>query len=153
MPAETAPRDLRSYLAALRRDGHLVEIAAEVDPRLEVAEIHRRVVAAGGPALLFRRVRGADMPVATNLFGTPERIAIAFGRRPKDLVARAAALPETLLPPTAGRLWAHRGLFRDLLRAGTRRRPTGPVLETIERPPRLTRLPVLTTWAKEDRKS
>src|SRR5690349_21595519 len=110
MPPENAPRDLREYLAALRRHGALLEIGAEVDPRLEVAEIHRRVVAAGGPALLFRRVRGSDLPVVTNLFGTAGRIAIAFGRRPKDLVARAAALPQTLLPPTVGRLWAHRSL-------------------------------------------
>src|SRR5881394_3262606 len=126
MSAESAPRDLREYLGALRREGPLVEIDAEVDPRLEVAEL----------------------PVVTNLFGTARRIEIAFGRRPKDLVARAASLPETLLPPTAARLWSHRGLFRDLLRAGTRRRRSGPVLETIEHPPALTRLPALTTWAK-----
>ena len=149
MAAESAPRDLRDYLGALRREGALVAIDAEVDPRLEAAEIHRRVVAAGGPALLFRRIRGGDIPVVTNLFGSARRMEIAFGRRPKDLLARAAALPETLLPPTAARLWSHRDLFRDLVRAGTRRRRAGPVLETIERPPRLTRLPALTTWAKD----
>jgi 4-hydroxybenzoate decarboxylase subunit C len=149
VPTESAPRDLREYLAALRRDGGLVEIEAEVDPRLEAAEIHRRVVAAGGPALLFRRVCGGDVPVVTNLFGTARRIGLAFGRRPKDLVARAAALPATLLPPTAARLWGHRDLLRELLRAGTRRSRGGPVLETIERPPRLTRLPALTTWSKD----
>ena len=44
--------DLREFLAALRRDGDLVEIETEVDPRLELAEVHRRVIAAGGPALL-----------------------------------------------------------------------------------------------------
>ena len=149
MPAETAPGDLREYLALLRREGGLVEIDAEVDARLEAAEIHRRVVAAGGPALLFRRVRGGDLPVVTNLFGSARRVALAFGRRPKDLVARAAALPETLLPPTAARIWAHRGLLRDLLHTGTRRSRGGPVLETIERPARLTRVPALTTWAKD----
>ena len=51
--------NLRLYLDLLRREGDLVEIEAEVDPHLEAAEIHRRVIAAGGPALLFRRIRGA----------------------------------------------------------------------------------------------
>ena len=42
---------------------------APVDPYLEAAEIHRRVIAAGGPALIFRHVTGADIPMVTNLFG------------------------------------------------------------------------------------
>ena len=79
--------DLRSFLDQLRRDRDLVEITAEVDPRLEAAEIHRRVIAAGGPALLFTNVRGADFPLATNLYGTPRRAALAFGRRPQQLIA------------------------------------------------------------------
>jgi UbiD family decarboxylase len=92
--------DLRDYLALLRREGELVEIQAEVDPLLEAAEIHRRVIAAGGPALLFRRVRGRDYPVVTNLFGTARRVDLAFGKRPKDLLGRAARLPQTLFPPS-----------------------------------------------------
>ena len=48
---ETAFGDLRSFLDQLRRDGDLAVVEAEVDPRLEVAEVHRRVIAAGGPAL------------------------------------------------------------------------------------------------------
>jgi 4-hydroxybenzoate decarboxylase subunit C len=50
--------DLREFLAALRAEGDLVEVEAEVDADLEIPEIHRRVIAAGGPALLFRRVEG-----------------------------------------------------------------------------------------------
>jgi 4-hydroxybenzoate decarboxylase subunit C len=65
--------DLRSFLDRLRRDGDLAVVEAEVDARLEVAEIHRRVIAAGGPALLFTRVRGAGYPLVTNLFGTARR--------------------------------------------------------------------------------
>ena len=43
-------RDLREFLAALRREGDLVEIEVEVDPRLEIPEIHRRVIEQGGSA-------------------------------------------------------------------------------------------------------
>ena len=60
--------DLRRYLDLLRREGEITPIDAEVDPHLEVAEIHRRVVAAGGPALLFKRVKSARFPAVTNLF-------------------------------------------------------------------------------------
>jgi UbiD family decarboxylase len=60
--------DLRGFIEQLRRDGVLVEVDAEVDARLEVAEIHRRVIAANGPALLFSRVKGSDFPLVTNLF-------------------------------------------------------------------------------------
>ena len=54
-PDEPRLLDLRAFLDLLRREGELVEVEAPVDPYLEVAEVHRRVIAAGGPALLFRR--------------------------------------------------------------------------------------------------
>src|SRR5439155_18986680 len=77
MSEESFP-DLRAFLEALRRGGQLVQVEAPVDARLEVAEIHRRVIAAGGPALLFTRVRGSDLRLATNLFGTRARAEMAF---------------------------------------------------------------------------
>ena len=67
---------------------------------LEAAEIHRRVIAAGGPALIFRNVKGADFPLVTNLFGTARRAELAFGERPLRLIRRLVQLVETLLPPT-----------------------------------------------------
>ena len=66
--------DLRTFLDALRARRDLVEITAEVDPRLEAAEIHRRVIAAGGPAILFKNLKGHRWPTVTNLFGTRERV-------------------------------------------------------------------------------
>jgi 4-hydroxybenzoate decarboxylase subunit C len=76
----------------------------------EVAEIHRRVIAAGGPALLFTRVRGAAFPLVTNLFGTARRAELAFGERPLALIKRIVHLAETLLPPTPAKLWGARDL-------------------------------------------
>lgn len=91
--------DLRSFLARLRADGDLVEVSAPVDPDQEAAEIHRRVIASGGPALLFTNVKGAAFPLVTNLFGTPQRAELAFGARPLHLIKRLVHLAETLLPP------------------------------------------------------
>ncbi len=140
--------DLRRFLAALREDQDLVEIEAEVDPHLEAAEIHRRVIAAGGPALLFRRLRGHDRPVVTNLFGTARRVERAFGTRPRRLVERIAALPHELLPPSLGRLWSQRDLFASLVHLGTRRTRRTP-MRTIESPPRASEMPLLTTWEQD----
>jgi UbiD family decarboxylase len=138
--------DLRAFLGQLRRDSDLAVVEAEVDSRLEAAEIHRRVIAAGGPALLFTRVRGADVPLATNLFGTARRARLAFGTRPERLVKRLAHLAETLVPPTAGKLWAARDVAREALRIGLVKRGRGPVTEVVTRDVRLDRLPALTCW-------
>jgi UbiD family decarboxylase len=144
-----AAPDLRAFLAQLRAAGELVEIEAEVDPELEAAEIHRRVIAAGGPALYFKRVRGCDFPLVTNLFGTASRIDLAFGRRPEQLMAQIARLPDELMPPTLAKLWAKRSLLRSLARVGLARKSSGPIVEVVDRSPRLTRLPALKTWARD----
>jgi 4-hydroxybenzoate decarboxylase subunit C len=141
--------DLRAFLERLRRDGDLVVVDAEVDARLEVAEIHRRVIAAGGPALLFTRVRGADFPLVTNLFGTQRRAALAFGERPLQFVRRMVELAETLLPPTPASLWAARDVGRALLSIGLSRVRRGPVTDVVTDDVRLDRLPVLTCWPED----
>jgi UbiD family decarboxylase len=148
MPEPTFP-DLRAFLDRLRREGDLAVVEAPVDARLEVAEIHRRVIAAGGPALLFTNVRDADLPLATNLFGTPRRAELAFGTRPLRLVRRLVQLAETLLPPTPARLWGARDLAGEALKIGLSRRRSGPVAEIVTDDVRLDRLPVLTTWPED----
>jgi len=71
-------RNLRACVDDLARHGRLVRIDAEVDPRLEVAEIQRRVYQAGGPALYFSRVKGCRFPLVSNLFGTMDRARFLF---------------------------------------------------------------------------
>ncbi|MBM4063398.1 MAG: UbiD family decarboxylase [Planctomycetes bacterium] len=141
--------DLRALLTVLRRERELVEIETEVDPDLEAAEVHRRVIAAGGPALLFRRVRGSPWPAVTNLFGTERRVQLAFGSRPEQLVAKLAAAPHVLLPPSPGRLWRQRSLLGALLRVGRRTVRPAALLAHRDRPPRLSRLPLLRSWPED----
>lgn len=141
--------DLREFLAALRAEGDLLEIEAEADPRLEIPEIHRRVIAQGGPALLFRRPRGSSFPVVTNLFGTAKRIDLAFGKRPLEFVKTAVRASHELLPPTPGRLWGFRSFFGEALKVGTREVSAAPVTEVVDADPDLTRLPALTQWPED----
>jgi UbiD family decarboxylase len=149
MPHPATFPDLRAYLDRLRADGDLVEVTAPVSARLEVAEIHRRVIAAGGPALLFRNVEGAEVPLVTNLFGTRRRAELAFGERPFELIRKLVALAQESLPPKPHRLWQERRLLGDLLKVGMKTRRSGPVTETITRDVRLDRLPVITSWPED----
>ena len=105
MTAHNPPRDLREFLTLLRREGELVEIDAEVSSDLEAAEIHRRVIAAGGPALLFKRVSGSPFRLTTNLFGSARRVDLAFGERANEHIARIARAPHELMPPKLGELF------------------------------------------------
>ena len=141
--------NLRSFLDLLARENEIVSVEAEVDPNLELAEVHRRVIARGGPALLFKRVKGSRYPVVTNLFGTERRIDLAFGPKPENLVRRAVHLAESLLPPRPSELWRQRALALEALRLGTRRVRRAPVAEVIDRPARLDELPALTTWQED----
>ena len=71
-------RDLREFMAQLEARGELKRVAVPVSPHLEMTEICDRVLRAGGPAVLFEQPKGFEMPVLTNLFGTPERVAMGI---------------------------------------------------------------------------
>ncbi|MBX3282240.1 MAG: UbiD family decarboxylase [Acidobacteria bacterium] len=141
--------DLRSFIDTLRKEGEIVEISAEVDAFLEVAEIHRRVIEAGGKALLFRNVKGSKFPLVTNLFGTVRRIELAFGPRPLEVVKRAVEAAETLLPPSLGKLWGFRDLGFAGLKIGTKSVANGPVTEIRRDDPNLEEIPLLQLWPED----
>jgi len=141
--------DLSSFVDRLRVDRDLVVVETLVDPRLEIAEIHRRVIAAGGPALLFSNVKGSAFPVACNLFGSERRALRAFSSRPHRFVRRAVDLVHELMPPTMSGLWGTRDVIGAGLRIGTKRVSSGPVTEVVNRTPRLDDLPALTSWSED----
>lgn len=85
-----AYKSLRDFIEELERDGLLVRVSQPVSTELEMTEIQTRVMAEGGPALLFENVvneRGekSDMPVLVNLFGTVERVARGMSREISEL--------------------------------------------------------------------
>jgi 4-hydroxy-3-polyprenylbenzoate decarboxylase len=71
--------DLREFIDFLEDKKELVRVKTEVDPILEVTEITDRISKKEGPALLFEKVKGSQMPVAINLFGSYKRMAWALG--------------------------------------------------------------------------
>src|SRR6201988_2414223 len=81
---------LRDFIVRLEASLRLVRVKAPVSPYLEMTEIQTRLLAEGGPAVLFENVVGPegkayDMPVLINLFGTGERVALGMERRPDQL--------------------------------------------------------------------
>ncbi len=76
---------LRDFMAELEKRKLLVRVTEPVSTELEMTEIGTRLIASGGPAVLFENVVGHDMPVLINLFGTVERVALGMGRKPEEL--------------------------------------------------------------------
>jgi UbiD family decarboxylase len=142
---------LRPFLETLRKEGDLAVIQAPVDPVLEIAEIHRRVIDNRGPALLFTNVKDSPFPVVTNLFGTSRRVDLAFGPRPEHLVQRLVGAMDTLLPPTLSALWREKDMLLDLLKVGMKKTSaaSAPVLGVSKRERPLAGLPALTSWQED----
>ena len=82
---------LEQCIIDLEENGHLVRVREPVDPYLEMAAIHLKVHAAGGPALLFEQVKGSKFRAVSNLFGTLERSRFMF-RKTWDAVQQVIAL-------------------------------------------------------------
>jgi 4-hydroxy-3-polyprenylbenzoate decarboxylase len=98
-------RDLREFIQKLEAAGELKRIGAPVSTTLEMTEISDRVLRAEGPALLFENARHngekAAMPVLTNLFGTPKRVAWGMGADSVSALRETGELLASLREPEA----------------------------------------------------
>lgn len=134
-------RTLKSCLDDLERTGRLIRIDRPVDPYLEAGAIQRRVFRAGGPALLFSRVKGSDFPMAANIFGTLERTKYIFRSTLRRVEALFAAKADPVGILKRPRLWP------ELALAGWHTLPKvvhdGP---SMARQTTISRLPQLVSW-------
>jgi 4-hydroxy-3-polyprenylbenzoate decarboxylase len=145
---------LDEFVRRLERMGELKRIFYPADPYLEITEITDRVVKAGGPALLFERPKGYDIPLLTNAFGSRKRMSAALGVADID---EAAARLEGLIgrmmrmPRTFGEKMSLGGaLLNTATTAPPRRVKDGPCKEVIERDaPSLDLLPIQTCWPED----
>src|SRR5471032_1395422 len=132
---------LRPCVLDLERTGQLVRINDEIDPRLEMAEIQRRVYRAGGPALLFTRPKGCRFPMVSNLFGTIDRARFLF----RDRIEAVRHLVELKIDPAS--FFKHPWRYRDVPRSLWHLRPKfvrrGPILDSLCS---IRELPQLVSW-------
>jgi len=112
-------KDLRDFIRQLEQIGELKRIETEVDPYLEITEICDRTLKAGGPALLFESVKGSDMPLLGNLFGTTKRVAMGMGEESIEALREVGQLLAQLKepePPNGVRdAWEKLPVFKKVL--------------------------------------
>jgi 4-hydroxy-3-polyprenylbenzoate decarboxylase len=135
---------LRACVADLERTGRLVRIDAELDSRLEVAAVHRRVNQAGGPALLCTRVRDCAFPLVSNLFGTLDRTRFLF----RDALAAVRQLVELKTDPGAfwRKPWRYRGVPRAVWHVRPKFVRDAPILAHQTT---VSRLPQVVCWPRD----
>ena len=145
-------QDLRDFIGQLEAQGELRRIAVEIDPVLEMTEISDRVLQAGGPALLFENVRGHDVPVLTNLFGTTHRVAMGMGEESVEALREVGKLLAMLKepdPPKGMRdAWGKLPLYRKVLDMAPKERKSAPCQQVVVEGEAvdLSRIPVQTCW-------
>jgi 4-hydroxy-3-polyprenylbenzoate decarboxylase len=144
--------DLRDFIGQLERLGKLVRVPETVSPRLEMTAVSDAVLRSGGPALLFERPIGYNIPCLTNLFGTPERVAMGMGSDSvgelRDIGRMLASLKEPEPPrglKDAGKLLHMAKALWDMKPSLQRRAPCHEVVledDDVD----LGRLPLQTCW-------
>jgi 4-hydroxy-3-polyprenylbenzoate decarboxylase len=148
-------KDLRDLLAYFEKRGQLRRVRVEVSPDFELAEVTARAarLPGGGPALLFENVAHSNLPVLTNLFGSPQRLAWSFGL---NRLAELEAVMEKLLRPTGphdlGERLARLAETSHLARFAPRSLRSGPAQEVVRLgggPELLEGLPFLTAGPSE----
>ena len=148
-------KDLREYIDHLEQKGRLKRITHPVDPAYEMTEISDRTLRAGGPALLFENPIGYDVPVLTNLFGTPERVAIGMGREDvKELreVGKLLAYLKEPEPPKGFKDALEKlPVFKQVLNMPAKRLRKAPCQEIVWQGDEvdLDKIPVMSCWAED----
>ncbi len=144
--------DLRDFIAQLEVRGELKRIRAEVDPYLEITEICDRTLRAGGPALLFERPKGSEIPLLGNLFGTPNRVAMGMGEESVTALRGVGQLLASLKEPEPPRgmkdAWEKLAVFRKALDMAPKQIKGAPCQEVVleGQDVDLGRLPIQTCW-------
>ena len=148
-------RDLRDFISQLEQRDELRRIQVPVDPRLEMTEICDRTLRAAGPALLFEKPSGFDIPVLGNLFGTPRRVALGMGQESTEALTEIGELLAFLRqpePPKGMRdAWGKLPVFRQILTMAPRIVRSAPCQSHILEGPDvdLGALPVQTCWPED----
>ncbi|MEA1677018.1 UbiD family decarboxylase [Nitrospirillum sp. BR 11163] len=150
---------LREFIDRLEQAGRLVRVKTPVSTVLEMTEIQTRLLAEGGPAVIFENVIKADgtpsdMPVLVNLFGTVERVAWGMDREPHELrdVGETLAFLKQPEPPRGLRdAWEMLPLVKTVMAMRPRTVGSAPCQEVVLTGDQvdLGRLPIQSCWPGE----
>ena len=135
---------LNACVNFLEKEGELIRIEDEMDPDLEMAEVHNQVFEAGGPAILFQNVKGSPFPAVSNLFGTYERAVKILSPQLEKVttLVNLKSDPALFMKHPIQSAKALLNAFHAL----PRRRKNGPVLQGRCR---IQDLPMIRCWPKD----
>lgn len=145
-------RDLREFLNKLQELNQLKKISHPVDPNLEMTEVCDRTLKLQGPALLFEKPTGFNIPVLGNLFGTLQRIVLAMGKTDfselRELGQMLAFLREPEAPSGLRDAWRKLPLFKRVLQMSPKliSQPACQQVVLEKNEVDLTQLPIQTCW-------
>ncbi|MDF3055191.1 MAG: 3-octaprenyl-4-hydroxybenzoate decarboxylase [Gammaproteobacteria bacterium] len=148
-------RDLRDFIVQLEAEKALKRISVVVDPHLEVTEICQRVLHQNGPAILFERPAGHQMPLLANLFGTPERVAMGMGKKDlndlRELGKLLAFLSSPEPPESLADAYKKLPIFRKIFNLKPKLLSSAVCQEVVLTGDEvdLSRLPIQTCWPKD----
>jgi len=147
--------DLRAFIQDLEKRGLLKRISIPISTELEITEISDRVLRSSGPALLFENVKGYEMPVLTNLFGTADRIALGMGRESsselREIGELLAYLKEPEPPKGLKDAWAKFPILKKVLDMNPKVVKKAPCQKIIIKGDDvdLDTLPIQTCWPED----
>ncbi len=148
-------KDLRDFIQQLEQRGELKRIQVEIDPVLEMTEVCDRTLKAGGPALLFENVKGSDMPVLGNLFGTAHRVALGMGEESVEALREVGKLLAFLKEPDPPKgmkdAWEKMPVFKQVLNMAPKPVKNAPCQDVIieKDDVDLSKLPIQTCWPND----
>lgn len=147
-------QDLREFIQFLEGKGLLVRVKKEVDPYLEITEITNRLLAKGGPAVLFEKVKGSTMPILINLYGTIERVAFGLDTDEAGLMEIGEFLAFLQHPePPKGFIDAvkHLPFYSRILHLSPKKISRAPCQEIVLKGEQidLDRIPMLHCWPED----
>jgi len=139
--------DIHEFIAELEKNGELKRVKTEVDSNLEIAEILRREMYSKGSAILFENVKGYDMPVLGNAFGSIKRLEIGLGMTDfTEIGQRIADMTKMDIP--SGFLNKIKKLpeLSKMASSFPKAETSGPVTEITSSDASFDDLPILKTW-------
>lgn len=145
-----AIEDIRDFIKELENNNELKRISTEVDSNLEIAEIMRRQMYSNGPAILFENVKGYNMPVLANAFGSMRRLEI--GLEMKDFTEIGQRIVDmTKMDIPTGFLNKIKKLpeLSKMTESFPKLENNGPVTEVTSSSASFDDLPILKSWSKD----
>jgi 4-hydroxy-3-polyprenylbenzoate decarboxylase len=142
--------DLNEFIQKLEQAGEIKRVKTQVDTNLEISEILSRVMYSNGPAVLFESVKGYNMPVLGNAFGSVKRLQIGLEMQDFTEIGQRIVDMTKMDIPT--------GIFDKLRKLpelskitdiAPKLQKSGPVTEVVEDKPSFDGIPILKTWPKD----